>query len=108
MPISPETLAAAAKIVLSTGDIPDMFPIDIVFSSTIVGKLESDSLQDAFTRVRQELRIAAFAAGGHGVANCRFEHTMHGQSPSQSQSSVFTVVGYGTVVRKREMFGDRF
>jgi len=109
MPISPDTLAAASRIVLSTGDVPDMYPVDIVFTSTIVGKLESDSLQDAFSRARQELRIAALAAGGHGVANCRFEHTIHAQSSSQStQSSVFTVVGYGTLVKKREAHGDRF
>jgi len=102
-----DKLRAAMKgVVLSTGDMPDHVPVEVVFAPVYVGKLGSTSIQAELDRARDGLRLAALAVGATAVANCRFDHTMHGQTQSDmreawSDTTVVTVVAYGTAVRRQ-------
>jgi hypothetical protein len=106
MAISLETETAMLRVILTTGELSGHEPIDIVFSSVIVGHFETDSVHAAFERARAELRLAAVAAGAHAVVGCRFQHTMHNQAEQLARGPVFTVHAYGTAARRREMHGD--
>ena len=97
---------AMKAVVVSTGDLPDHVPVDIVFAPTFVGKLGSSSILAELERAREGLRLAALALGAHAVANCRFEHTVTGQTQSEfretwADTTVVTVAAYGTAMRRR-------
>ena len=102
--ISPEMASALRAIVLTTGDLPGYEPIDIAFSTVIVGRLENEPPEGAFESAREQLRLAAVQLGGDAVTGCRFEHTVHGQTGGFDEPvafrSLFTVHAYGTVSKK--------
>lgn len=102
--LSPDTLAAMRAITLSTGELPGT-PLDVVFAPVVVGHLDKESLHDAFDRAKDSLRLAALALGANAVGNCRFDHTLHGQTGSSykeewGSTSIFTVTAYGTALRR--------
>ena len=103
--ISPELHNAMRAIVLTTGDLPGYQPIDIAFSTVIVGRLEDEPPERAFESAREQLRLAAVQMGGDAVMACHFTHTVHGQIqlPTQeefSYRSLYTVHAYGTVAKR--------
>jgi uncharacterized protein YbjQ (UPF0145 family) len=103
--ISPELHNAMRAIVLTTGDLPGYQPIDIAFSTVIVGRLEGEPPERAFESAREQLRLAAVQMGGDAVMACHFTHTVHGQTQTEAQEewtyrSLFTVHAYGTVAKR--------
>ena len=109
--LSAETRAAMAKVVLATTELPGFEPIDIVFTSVQVLRLEKDSVQDALAHARDELRLVAVAAGAEAVMGCRFELGHQQAASSQAagySAAVLTIFAYGTAAKRRAAYGDRF
>ena len=104
--ISPEMHNALRAIVLTTGDLPGYQPMDIAFTTVIVGRLEDEPPERAFESAREQLRLAAVQMGGDAVMSCRFTHTVHSQTsnvmlPQAPIESVYTVHAYGTVAKRQ-------
>ena len=103
--ISPELHNALRAIVLTTGDLPGYQPMDIAFTTVIVGRLEDEPPERAFESAREQLRLAAVQMGGDAVMSCHFSHTVHAQiqlplQEAVSYRSLYTVHAYGTVAKR--------
>lgn len=93
---------AANAILVTTGDLQAKYqPLNIVFAvgGSGGGLFKAASPQEAFEAARHQLQVAAVTLGGHGVVFCRFGYESRPTSNLGCASTVFTVSGYGTVVR---------
>jgi len=93
---------AANAILVTTGDLQAKYqPLNIVFAvgGSAGGLFKAASPQQAFEAARYQLQVAAVALGGNGVVFCRFGYESRTTGNAGCSTTVFTVSGYGTVVR---------
>ena len=94
--------AAAKAVLVTTGYVQAKYqPVNIVFAvgGSGGGLFQAASPQLAFEAARYQLQVAAVALAGNAVVYCRFGYESHATSNLGCSSTVFTVNGYGTVVK---------
>lgn len=93
---------AALATLISTGDVQARYqPVNIVFAvgGSTGGLFTAASPQKAFEEARYQLQLAAAALGGNAVVFCAFAYQAYSKVVLGCSQDVFTVSGYGTVVR---------
>ena len=96
------TEAAAMGTLITTGDVQAKYqPLNIVFAvgGSSGGLFQSASPQKAFEAARYQLQLAAVAIGGNAVVFCAFNYVAYTRIVLGCSQDVFSVSGYGTVVR---------
>lgn len=100
--IRAQMAAQANAVLVTTGDVQAKYhPVNIVFAvgGSGGGLFQAASPQQAFEAARNQLQLAATAMGGNAVVHCRFNYNTQTTTNFGCSSTIFTVTGYGTVVR---------
>lgn len=100
--IKAQMQATANAILVTTGDVQAKYhPVNIVFAvgGSGGGLFQAASPQQAFEAARNQLQLAATAMGGNAVVHCAFNYFSQTNTQFGCSTTVFTVTGYGTVVR---------
>jgi uncharacterized protein YbjQ (UPF0145 family) len=94
--------AAAMSVLATTGDVQAKYqPLNIVFAigGSSGGLFTTASPQKAFEGARYQLQLAAVALGGNAIVFCSFNYVAYTKIVLGCSQDVFSVSGYGTVVR---------
>lgn len=100
--IKAQMQATANAILVTTGDVQAKYhPVNIVFvvGGSGGGLFQAASPQQAFEAARNQLQLAATAMGGNAVVHCAFNYFAQTETKLGCSTTIFTVTGYGTVVR---------